>query len=169
MILADWASNQGNFRMQFFLILFRFAHVASVMRKRSKLNWFWSVPTLVLYRFISEWLFHMEVPPALEVGEGLIIDHGYILVINKHSKIGEGCRFRHNVTIGCKLNSDGSQGKSPMLGNGVDVGVGALIIGDIIIGDNVVIGAGAVVTKNVPDNSVVVGNPARILVRSLEP
>jgi putative colanic acid biosynthesis acetyltransferase WcaB len=58
---------------------------------------------------------------------------------------------------------DGTWSSSPRIGHNVDIGVNVTIIGDIEIGDNVIIGAGSVVTKNVPANSVMVGNPARLL------
>ncbi|MSL94924.1 hypothetical protein GKF01_11875, partial [Escherichia coli] len=65
----------------------------------------------------------------------------------------------HNVTIGKAY----SGGKRPVLGNNIKVCAGSIILGDIVIGDNVTIGAGCIVVKSVPNNCVVVGNPARIV------
>lgn len=127
------------------------------------MSWPVSVPILVAYRFVTEWLFQIELPAATQIGKGLIIDHGFALVVNKHTIIGDDCRLRHCVTIGCKVNADGTQGPSPRIGHRVEVGAGAIIIGDITIGNDAVIGAGAVVTKDVPEGAVVVGNPARIV------
>lgn len=112
---------------------------------------------------MTEWIFHLELPPALTAGEGLIVDHGYALVVNKNVVLGAGCRLRHCVTIGCKVNFDGTQGLSPRIGDRVEVGAGAIIIGDVVIGSDAIIGAGAVVLKDVPAKAIVAGNPARVI------
>jgi len=85
------------------------------------------------------------------------------VVINKHTVIGDYCRIRHCVTIGCNVNPDGTQGPSPIIGDNVEIGVHVAIIGQVTIGNNVIIGAGTIVLKDVPPNTVVVGNPARII------
>jgi putative colanic acid biosynthesis acetyltransferase WcaB len=85
------------------------------------------------------------------------------LVINLGVIIGDNCTLRNSTTIGNKKLADGTLSRAPRIGNNVDIGANVVIIGDIEIGDNVVIGAGSVVTKSIPANSVVVGNPARIL------
>jgi len=155
--------NQSDFRQRLIIRLYRIAHWASVTRKKSIFFWPIVVPILLTYRIITEWFFQLELPAATKIGKGLIIDHGFALVVNKHSIIGNDCRLRHCVTIGCKVNADGTQGPSPKIGDRVDVGAGAIIIGDITIGNGAVIGAGAVVTKDVPEGAVVVGNPARVI------
>jgi putative colanic acid biosynthesis acetyltransferase WcaB len=111
---------------------------------------------------LTEFLFGYEIPAATNIGKGLFVDHGYGIVINKHAVIGNFCRIKHGVTIGCKTNLDGSQGPSPRIGNYVDIGAHAIIIGGISIGDNVRIGAGAIVTKDIPPNSVVRGTSAAV-------
>lgn len=156
-------TNRNDFRQYLIIQLYRVANWASVTRKRSKLSWIVTVPILVAYRITTEWFFQIELPASTKIGKRLIIDHGFALVVNKHTIIGDDCRLRHCVTIGCKVNADGTQGSSPRIGNRVEVGAGALIIGDITIGNDVFIGAGAVVTKDVPEGAVVVGNPARIV------
>lgn len=154
---------KNDIRLSLIVGLYRIAHWASITRKRSKPSWILTVPLLISYRFITEWLFMIEIPAATRIGKRLLIDHGYGIVINKHSIIGDDCRLRHAVTIGCKVNEDGSQGPSPQIGNGVEIGAGAIIIGGVAIGDNVVIGAGSVVTKDVPSGATVAGNPAKII------
>lgn len=153
----------NDFRLEVIIRFYRLAHWASITRKQSKLSWILTIPILVAYRIVTEWFCHLELPAATQIGKGLIIDHGYSLVVNKHAIIGDNCRLRHGVTIGCKVNEDGSQGPSPRIGDRVEIGAGAIIIGDIKVGNDVIIGAGAVVTKDVPDGVVVVGNPARIV------
>lgn len=160
---CDIEKNSNNIKIFILLICFRISHVSSVYRKKSLLSYPITVPILLLYRFVTEWILHLELPAATIIGKGLIIDHGYSLVVNKHTVIGDFCRLRHSVTIGCKTMSDGSQGPSPQIGNNVEIGVGAILIGDIVIGDNVKIGAGCVVTKNIPDNAIAIGNPAKVI------
>lgn len=147
-------------RGQLMIWFYRFAHIASVCRKKFWLHKVWANPILIFYRLLTEIIFGYEIPAACIIGKDLIIDHGYGIVINKHVVIGDNCRIKHNVTIGCKTMPDGGQGPSPVIGNFVDIGAGAIIIGEIIIGNNVQIGAGAIVTTNVPDNSVVRGQRA---------
>lgn len=163
LIKSDIRANHANYRCLLMITLYRLANYFSCLRKKSSLGAIVSVAPLVVYRILTEWVFQYEIPAATVIGEGLVIDHGYGLVINKHAVLGSRVRIKHAVTIGCKTNADGSQGPSPIIGSDVDVGAGALIIGDIRIGNNVKIGAGAVVVDNVPDNCIAVGNPARIV------
>lgn len=160
---ADLARNRGNLRMLIAILSFRVSHVASCHRKVNRLANIYAIPVILAHRFLTEWLFGMDIPAATKIGKGLIVDHGYALVINKHSVIGAYCRLRHCVTIGCKVNDDGSQGASPRIGDHVDIGAHATIIGDIQIGDSAIIGAGSVVVKDVPERAVVVGNPAMVV------
>lgn len=91
-----------------------------------------------------------------DIGGGLIIQHGFSTIINA-KKIGKNCHIYQQVTIGY----NGMQ--SPIIGNNVRICCGAKVIGGICIGNNVVIGANAVVCKDVPDNVVVGGVPAKII------
>ncbi|CAH8286136.1 serine O-acetyltransferase [Mariniflexile fucanivorans] len=87
---------------------------------------------------------------------GILTGHPYCTILNADS-IGENFYVNHLVTIG-EIN-----GKRPTIGNNVNIYTGAIIIGGITIGNHCSIGAGAVVTKSIPDNCVVVGNPAKII------
>ena len=95
-----------------------------------------------------------------KIGRGFYAAHPFSTIINAKS-IGHGFSVRQCTTIGNKI--DGRNDLVPTIGDNVSVGANAVIIGDIKIGNNVVIGAGSVVIHNVPDNSVVAGNPARII------
>ncbi len=94
------------------------------------------------------------------IGGGLFISHGNSTIIVAKS-IGENCWINQQVTIGYARNST-----PPTLCNNVRIGAGAVVIGNITIGNNSTVGAGAVVTKSVPDDCVVVGNPAYIIKRN---
>lgn len=104
-------------------------------------------------------IFNSEIHVSDKISSKLFFYHPYGIVIHGGSTIGDNCVIRQQVTIGNKGigDSDGC----PIIGNNVEIGAGAKIIGDIHIGDNSKIGANAVVTKSFPQNSVLVGVPAR--------
>lgn len=156
-IFQDWTRN--GVKGKIILTLFRVAHLASY----NKIIFIFFIPYLIAYRILIEWVFGIELPYKLKIGRGLALHHGQSLVINDRSIIGSNCRIRHSTTIGNKQNTDGTYSKSPVIGNNVDIGSNVCIIGPIVIGDNVKIGAGSVVVKDVPSDSIVVGNPAKIL------
>ena len=91
-----------------------------------------------------------------KIASGLVLAHPYCTILNADS-IGKNVYVNHLVTIGEKNN------QKPIIGNNVELHASCIVIGGITIGDNAVIGAGAVVVKNVPENAIVVGNPAQII------
>ncbi|MDD6826547.1 MAG: serine acetyltransferase [Oscillospiraceae bacterium] len=95
-----------------------------------------------------------------DIKGGIFIQHGYSTIINAKS-IGRNCQIWHNVTIGVKQSGGGI----PIIKNNVKICAGACVLGDIIIGNNVTIGANAVCITNVPDNSIAVGVPAKVLTK----
>lgn len=101
----------------------------------------------------------INIPRKSVIGKGLRIHHYGCIVINNNSVIGDNCTLRHEVTIGNRRSSD----DCPIIGDYCDIGAGAKILGKIVIGDNVTIGANAVVITDIPDNSLAVGIPARII------
>ena len=105
----------------------------------------------------------IELSWNLHPGKGLRLFHGQALIVNGNTKIGNNCILRHSTTIGNKGELDFDKDNSPVIGNNVDIGAHVCIIGHVFVGDNVKIGSGTIVTKDIPSNCVVVGNPARIL------
>jgi len=115
-------------------------------------------PLLIMrYRFWSI-VCGADIPLNANLGGGLIILHPNGIVIHPEAVIGVNCLIFQQVTIGA-----GSIPGFPKIGDHVDVGAGAKILGGITIGDNVKIGANSVVISDVPDNCTVVGIPARIV------
>lgn len=155
-IVQDWEVNRGNPKGRIILVLFRLANLCS---KRKYMRYV-GLPYLLFYRFFVEWILSVEIPWNLRVGKNLTLFHGQCLVINKLAIIGDNCTLRHGTTIGNKMNPDGSYSEAPRLGNHVDVGSNACIIGGIELGDHVKVGCGAVVVRSASPGSVLVGNPA---------
>jgi serine O-acetyltransferase len=114
---------------------------------------------LVLRRY--EYRYGISIPFDTKVGEGLYIGHFGGIVVNHRSVIGRNCNLSQGVTLG--VANRGARQGAPMVGDGVYIGPGAKLVGAVTVGDNVAIGANCVVTKDVPDNAVVVGVPARVL------
>ncbi|MEO5998471.1 MAG: hypothetical protein ABIN89_17065 [Chitinophagaceae bacterium] len=155
-IFQDWKINKGNLKGRIILLLFRTANICN----KKKIYYYLGIPYLIFYRILVEWFFSIEIPWTIKAGKNLSLFHGQALVLNGDVVLGENCTVRHCTTIGNKMLSDGRFSSSPVIGNNVDIGSNVCIIGDIFIKDNVKIGCGAVVTKDVSGNCIVVGNPA---------
>ena len=98
---------------------------------------------------------------TLNIGAGFYIGHFGGIFINRNVIIGDNVNINHDVTIG--IQNRGERKGSPTIANNVYIGPGAKLFGNIKIGDNAAVGANAVVTKDVPENAVVVGIPAKII------
>ena len=114
----------------------------------------------------SRFLTGIEIHPKAKIGENLFIDHGMGVVIGDTSEIGNNVTIYHMVTLGGispSINSDDQRNskRHPTLMDNVVVGSGAQVLGPVVIGKNAKIGANAVVTKDVPENAVMVGIPAK--------
>jgi serine O-acetyltransferase len=113
---------------------------------------------------LSNWarfLCGIEIHPGARIGKRLVIDHGLGVVIGETAIIGDDVLIYHGVTLGGKENSPVD--RHPVVGNRVVLGAGAKLIGRIMIGDDVYVGANTVVTKDVPAGSTIVGTPGKIL------
>ena len=131
---------------------------------------FFSIAKLdLIARIISQFsrfLTGIEIHPKAKIGENLFIDHGMGVVIGETSEIGNNVTIYHMVTLGGispSINSDDQRNskRHPTLMDNVVVGSGAQVLGPVIVGKNAKIGANAVVTKDVPENAVMVGIPAK--------
>ena len=115
----------------------------------------------ILYKFIQV-ITGIELPCEVTVGKNFRIDHFGGIIISGFASFGDNCVIRDGVTVGLRRVDDPV---APQIGNNVDIGTGAKVLGGITIGDHVVIGANAVVLEDVPSNSIAVGVPARIKTR----
>ncbi len=126
-------------------------------------HWLWVRGHYLLGRWLSQFgrfLTGIEIHPGAKIGRGLVIDHGMATVIGETAEIGEEVTLYHNVTLGGV--SLKKEKRHPTIEDHVVVGAGAQILGPIVIGAGSRIGANAVVVKEVPPDSVVIGVPGRI-------
>jgi serine O-acetyltransferase len=112
---------------------------------------------------LTRWLTGVEIHPGARIGRRLFIDHGMGVVIGETAEIGDDVLIYHGVTLGGRQREGGK--RHPTLGDRVAVGAGAKLLGPIVIGDDCVIGANAVVTRDAAASSVLVGVPARARAR----
>ncbi len=119
-------------------------------------------PFSLIYKVLYKWVqivTGIEMPCEVEVGHNFVIDHFGGIVISGYARFGDNCRIRNGVVVGLAHVDEPC---APIIGNNVDIGAGAKVLGKINIGNHVVIGANAVVIRDVPDNSIAVGVPAQI-------
>jgi len=133
------------------LIFYRIAHALRGLKVPF-------IPRLISQ--FARFLTGIEIHPGATIGNGFFIDHGTGVVIGETTVIGDNVTLFQGVTLGGTGKERGK--RHPNIGNNVVVGTGAKVLGNITIGDNSYIGANAVVIKDVPANSTVVGVPGRI-------
>lgn len=117
------------------------------------------ISRLMLRRYTFK--FGIQICYSTEIGPGFYIGHFGQIVVNGEAKIGRNCNISQGVTIG--MTTRGEKAGVPVIGDNVYIGPGAKIIGKVNVGNKVAIGANAVVTKDIPDNAVVVGVPAKVI------
>lgn len=146
----------------YFCVFFNPAAMAGVIFRCC--HWFsasgMSLPTKILYT-LNKILFSVEIQPKAKIGPGLFLAHANGILIHNNTTIGRNCIFtlQNGVTVGPRLDHDPVNDRAT-IGDHVFVGMGANIFGNIRIGDNSVIGANAVVTKDAPSKALLVGIPA---------
>ena len=120
----------------------------------------WRYPARFL-SFLSRTLTNVDIHPGATIGRRFFIDHGACVVIGETAELGDDVSLYHGVTLGGTSWNKGK--RHPTLANGVVVGAGAKILGPIVIGERVRVGANSVVVKDVPADRTVVGVPGRIV------
>lgn len=134
-----------------------------VMHKFAHLLYLFKIPFLP--RFLSEMMRFftgIEIHPGARIGRGLFIDHGNGVIIGETAIIGDNVLLYQGVTLGGTGTGKEKGKRHPTIGNNVVIGAGAKVLGNITAGDNSYIGANAVVIKDVPPNSTIVGVPGRV-------
>ncbi|MEN9519987.1 MAG: hypothetical protein RLZZ381_2575 [Cyanobacteriota bacterium] len=130
-------------------------------------HWLYQIGIPFFPRFISHlarFFTGIEIHPGAQIGKGVFIDHGMGVVIGETAIIGDYCLIYQGVTLGGTGKELGK--RHPTLGENVVIGGGAKVLGNIQIGNDVRIGAGSVVLRDVPSNCTVVGIPGRVIYRS---
>jgi len=120
------------------------------------------IPRLISH--LARFLTGIEIHPGAVIGQGVFIDHGMGVVIGETAIVGDYCLIYQGVTLGGTGKESGK--RHPTLEENVVVGGGAKVLGNIVIGSNVRVGAGSVVLRDVPSNCTVVGIPGRVVYRS---
>lgn len=158
-IRADLRAHGGRWGAQGFwaMVVYRFG------RWRYGIRPVWlRKPFSLLYHIafkLVQILTGIELPCEVVVGKNFVIDHFGGIVISGYARFGDNCRIRNGVVVGLSRVDDPV---APVVGHNVDIGTGAKLLGRITVGDNVLIGANAVVVRDVPANHIAVGVPARI-------
>jgi serine O-acetyltransferase len=157
LIRADLRAHRNDWGAQGFwvMVIYRFGRWRYTVRP-ALLRKLLSLIYKVLYKLVQI-VTGIELPCEVDVGPGFVIDHFGGIVISGYAKFGANCRIRNGVVVGLSHVADPC---APQFGDNVDIGTGAKILGRIRIGNNVAIGANAVVLCDVPDNCVAVGVPA---------
>ncbi|MDH4423926.1 serine O-acetyltransferase [Bacillus cereus] len=117
------------------------------------------IAMIILQR--CKYKYGIEISPKTKIGTGFYIGHFGGIVINSQAEIGKNCNLSQGVTIG--MANRGEKKGVAIIGDNVYIGPGAKIVGAVRIGNNAAIGANCVVTKDVPDNAVVVGVPGKVI------
>jgi serine O-acetyltransferase len=161
-IRQDWVAHDCTWTRHGFwaLVVYRFGNWRYGIRPR----WL-RMPFSFAYKllkFFADSLLGIEIPCEAAIGRRFTIEHTGAIVISGDAVFGDDCVVRQGVTVG--LRNRNRRG-SPRIGNRVDIGAGAKLLGPIVIGDDVAIGANAVVLCDVPDGCLAVGVPAVVKVR----
>ena len=147
-------------------VIFAYPGVHAIWGHRIS-HWLWNRGARVAARVFAELtriLTGVEIHPGAILGSGLFIDHATGVVIGETAEVGDDVTIYHGVTLGGSGNDTGK--RHPTIGDRVIIGAGAKVLGAIKIGDDSRIGANAVVVKEVPSSSVVVGVPGQIISRA---
>ena len=162
-IKEDFKTYQGDIGAQGFwvMLVYRFGRWRYSVRPAIVRKIF-SLMYKIFYKCIQI-MTGIEFPCEVEIGQRFKIDHFGGIVVSGYAKFGDDCRIRNGVVVGLKNVEEPG---APIIGNNVDIGAGAKVLGKIKIGNKLRIVANDVLVSDVPDNSIAVGVPAIIKTRS---
>lgn len=158
LIKADIKANNGIGRTMILIVSYRIANWLYVNKNKliAPVFFFYKV----YYRIVINMIFGFDVDFAATIGPGLAVFHGQAVIIGSDVIIGSNVKLRQCTTIG---NKGIAGSESPKIGDNVNIGAHVVIIGGVLIGNDVSIGAGSIVVKNIPDSSVVIGYGSKIV------
>ncbi len=137
-----------------------------------RMKWLYSHKMLILANFLKKFIrvvYACEIFPTCEIGKNVNFIHGGVgCVIHEKCKIANNVKIYQNVTLGGNGKEHQFEPGAPVIAEGAIIYAGACILGPVTIGENAIVGANAVVLKDVPDNCIAVGVPARVLNKSKE-
>lgn len=137
---------------------FRYIYILRKLSTYTKYSPNWFLFSILKRRYTFKYGF--QIPTNTRIGKGLYIGHFGTIIINENVVIGENCNLSPNVVIG--ETNRGIKKGSPKIGNCVWIGSGSIVVGKITIGNNVLVAPNSFVNEDIPDNSIVTGNPAKI-------
>jgi serine O-acetyltransferase len=138
---------------------FRYTLYMRILSQSKRYSLTWLVFSIMIKRNSHKYGF--QIPFNSNIGEGFYLGHFGTVVINAAAIIGKNCTLTHNVTIG--QANRGDKTGCPTIGDNVWIGTGAVIVGKIQIGSNVLIAPNTYINQNIPDNSIAIGNPCKII------
>jgi serine O-acetyltransferase len=160
------AQREGLLALGFWaLLVYRFGHARFVIKNKI-IRAPWTILYVILHK-LTEIFCGISIGSTAKIGRRLTIEHHGCIVIHGDSVIGDDCLIRHGVTLGNTGYKD--LYGAPTLGNRVQIGAGAKLLGRITVGDDAIVGANAVVTRDVPEHAIVGGVPARPLTPQTNP
>jgi serine O-acetyltransferase len=164
-ILADY--NRINREYSFMKVLglllnhpgFKFLFCFRILAKSKRFSVLWWISRFFYWRYTYK--YGIQIPARVHLGEGFLMPHFGTIVINSNSFIGRNCTILQGVTIG--NTKRGKFKGAPTIGDSVYIGPGACVVGAVTIGNNVLIAPNAYVNIDIPSDSIVMGNPAKII------
>jgi serine O-acetyltransferase len=165
-IRADFRAHNRDWGAQGFwvMIVYRFGRWRYGVRP-AIVRKFFSLIYKLLFKLVQI-MTGIELPCEAKVGSNFVIDHFGGIIVSGYAEFGDNCRIRNGVVVGLRRIEEK---RAPVIGNNVDIGSGAKLLGPIHVGDNAIIGANAVVLCDVPADSIAVGVPALMKPRSSQP
>ena len=165
-ILSDFYRYYGNTSKKMYMryaytypniVFTRYLRLCNFYKEKSKIKYLW-------YKYLHRKMFFkygFQVPVGTTIGKGLYLGHFGNIIVNENAIIGNNVNISQGVTIG--QTNRGSKKGCPKIGNNVWIGANSVIVGNITVGDDVLIAPLSYVNIDIPNNSIVMGNPARII------